>query len=91
MTDSNRTERRLIDSIRKAKQDGDTAAEPAADGPPTRTPAAAAPAAAAKRAPARRAPARRAPVRRAAAPASEAGSQDSTAPRYQSGRRVWPD
>jgi hypothetical protein len=90
MTDSNRTERRLIDSIRKAKQDGDTTAEPAADSPPAGAPAAAAPAAAGKRAPARRAPARRAPVRRPAA-APEAGSQDGSAPRYQSGRRVWPD
>jgi len=85
MADPTRTERRLIDSIRKAKQDGEPAASTPAATPREDTAAvSASPAAtpAPKPAPRRR----RAPTKR---PATTA--QKPAEPTYQWGRRVWPD
>ena len=83
MAESNRTERRLLDSIRKAKTGPDDTANKASTGSGRSTPTAR--------------PSTPTPkTNRAAIPAEGATTESTTQAkasmdRYQSSRRVWPD
>lgn len=89
MADPTRTERRLIDSIRKAKHDGATDSETAASTPTATadaSPATASGGPATSSAPKSTARSRRAPSKQPATTAKK-----SADPIYQWGRRIWPD
>jgi hypothetical protein len=97
MTDSNRTERRLIDSIRRVKNEPEESAGTSATAPAAAAPGR--PAEAVKATATRRAagtsPRRATAARTAPTPVPSGSKQTAAADRatavYQVGRRVWPD